>query len=434
MNVLLYLLFIFLFGADYFLSSVSIGKLAGWIPEILSGLVFLVVCAHFTRYRDAILPTRYIIFFTLFFMLLIVGVVANEMQPGAVFAGVRKYFRYTPFFLLPIVYQFSEIEIKKIIKLLFLFSLFQLPVVIYQKLVIFKYKPTGDVIEGTIIGSGKMAVYSICVISIVLAYYLKGRISLKLAALFIAIMFVPIGLTEASAALFLMPIIFLVPILFMKRDQLQVKRLSTLSVVGVVTFTSFILVYNMQYSSRWDGNILNAIIKGQVFENLYRGTTDTDSVRFRISGNKMEEVSRVDSMILPLKYLYNEGLVNVLYGVGIGNASDSFSKVLQGEYYWTIDEKNSDITTIGNMLWEIGIIGVFMSIIILLMVFFDAKKLQSSNGSMGAVALGWLGVTFVILLTMPYTNILSHNIFGYVMWFFLGLIISQANSYSNIKM
>ena len=427
MNAILYILFTYLFVVDYLVLRTSIlPKNLGIVPELLSGVILLMVFAVFAKNRALNISTKYLIFFAFFLLFLLIGIIVNQVQPGAIFAGVRKYFRYAPLFMLPLVFNFSDKEIGRLIKLILCFSLLQLPVAIYQKLVLFKANPTGDVIQGTVIGSGSVAVYLICSISVVLAYYLKGRVTFNKFVLIVAIIFLPIGITEASAAFFLLPIIFISPVLFMDKSKAQFKKLSSLGVIGIIIFSGFITIYNLQYSSRWDGNILNAIIEGQVFEKLYKEASD-DSLGEVAGVAKMAEIGRVDSMLLPIDYLKKKGLVSVLVGVGIGNASDSFSNLFRGEYYWTILDKNSDITTIGNMLWEIGVIGVLLSYFLIIMIFVDAKKLQRSPEHIGAISLGWIGVLFVLAFTLPYTNILSHNILGYLMWFFFGLIVSKAS-------
>lgn len=433
MNAILYILFTYLFVVDYLvLRTPILPKNLGIIPELFSGVILLVVLANFAKNRVLNISTKYILFFAFFLLFLLIGIIVNQVQPGAVFWGIRKYFRYAPLFMLPLVYNFSDKEIGRLIKLLLYFSLLQLPVAIYQKLVLFKINPSGDVIQGTVIGSGHVAVYLICSISIALAYYLKGKVVFKKFVLIMVILFLPIGITEASAALFLLPIIFISPVLFMDKSSAQFKKLSSLMVMGVVFFAGFIAIYNYQYSSRWDGNILNAIIEGQVFKKLYKEASD-DSVGEQAGVAKMAEIGRVDSMLLPIDYLKKKGSVSVLVGVGIGNASDSFSDLLQGEYYWTVSDKNSDITTIGNMLWEVGVMGVLLSYLLIFMIFIDAKALQRSSEHIGTIALGWLGVLLVLVFTLPYTNILGHNVSGYLMWFFFGLIIAKASIFHRNK-
>ena len=96
---ILYLLFFYLFIVDYaIVFSGVIPRAFTWMPEVLSGLVVLVVCVHIAKNRIIFIPTRYVIIFSFLFAFLALGIVVNQVQPGAVFAGVRKYFRYAPFF------------------------------------------------------------------------------------------------------------------------------------------------------------------------------------------------------------------------------------------------------------------------------------------------------------------------------------------------
>lgn len=425
MKLLIYLLFIFIFFIDYIIYSTGlIPRIFTWIPEGLSGLAILLVAAQFLKSRIIFIPPRYVIFFSFLIAFLVLGIVANQVQPGAVFAGVRKYLRYAPFFLIPLVYQFSDKEISKLIKVLLVFSLFQLPVAVYQKLVIFKISPTGDVIQGTLLDSGKLAVFLICTISMVTSYYLKDRISVYKAFFITAVLFLPVAITEATASFFLLPVAFIVPIIFFKTDKGKIRTLMPVVPIGIIIFTSFVLLYNLQYSSRWGGNILNTILSEKGVGSVYKGATEENTAN--IAGHRMKEIGRVDSIILPIKILSEKGAI-VLYGTGIGNASASFSNLMGGEYSWVVYEYGADFTTLGNLLWEIGVIGVLFIFILLVMIFFDAMKLSRNQGTISAIALGWMGVVIVIAISMLYTNLISHNVISFLMWFFSGYIISKAS-------
>jgi hypothetical protein len=419
------LLFFYLFIVDYAIVSTGvIPRAFSWTPEIFSGIALLVVCTHIARKRIIFIPTRYVIIFSFLIAFFVLGIVVNQVQPGAVFAGIRKYFRYAPFFLLPLVYQFDDKEFGNFVKMLLVFSFLQLPVAIYQKLVLYKINPTGDVIEGTVLGSGHLAVFLICVISMVLAYYLKERISFYKAFIFIVVLFLPVAITEATASIFLLPLAFIIPVIFLKGNKRKIRPRMPVILVGVTIFISFIAIYNLQYSSRWDGSILNAIFQGKATESLYKGATEENTAD--IPGHAMREIGRVDSMILPIKILSKKGVV-VLYGTGLGNASATFSNLLGGEYSWVVEEYGADFTTVGNLLWEIGVIGVLFVITLLIMIFRDAMRLRGNQGTPGAIALGWLGVISVITVSMFYTNLVSHNVVSFLVWFFSGYIISKAN-------
>lgn len=424
MKLLVYLLFIFIFIVDYIIYSTGIiPRIFSWIPEILSGFAILLVCIHIAKHRVIYIPTRYVIYFSFLFAFILLGVLINQVQPGAVFSGIRKYFRYAPFFLLPIVYQFNDKEISGFLKVLLAFSFLQLPVAIYQKLVLFRINPTGDVIQGTILDSGRMAIFLICAISMVLAFYLKERISLYKAFFIIAILFLPVAITETTAGIFLLPLAFIVPMVFLQNHKSKLRLMMPVFLIGITVFVSFIAIYNLQYSSRWQGNILNTIIAGKAAESVYKGATEENTTN--IPGKAMLEIGRVDSMILAIKILSKKGVI-VLYGAGLGNASATFSKLLGGEYSWVVDEYGGDFTTVTNLLWEVGIIGLIFSFVLLLMIFKDAFKLRHNKELPGAIALGWLGVILVLGVSMGYTNLISHNAISYLMWFISGYIISKA--------
>ena len=73
-------------------------RIVSWAPELLSAIITLVVLAYLAKNRVFLIPAKYIVFFSLFLLFLVVGIIANQVQPGAVFSGLRRYFRYAPFF------------------------------------------------------------------------------------------------------------------------------------------------------------------------------------------------------------------------------------------------------------------------------------------------------------------------------------------------
>lgn len=165
-------------------------------------------------------------------------------------------------------------------------------------------------------------------------------------------------------------------------------------------------------------------MSGKAADSVYKGATEENTAN--IEGGAMREIGRVDSMIMAIKILSKKGVI-VLYGAGLGNASASFSNLLGGEYSWVVDEYGGDFTTITNLLWEIGVIGVLFSITLLIMIFCDAMKLSRNQVTSGVIALGWLGVSSIILISMGYTNLIGRNVISFLVWFFSGYIISKAH-------
>jgi len=79
------------------------------------------------------------------------------------------------------------------------------------------------------------------------------------------------------------------------------------------------------------------------------------------------------------------------------------------------DEYGADFTTVSFFLWEIGIIGILFSYLLLVMIFLDAFKLRHNQDTSGVIALGWLGVIAVYALSKLYTNLLGQNVIGFLL-------------------
>lgn len=60
-------------------------------------------------------------------VLITMAVATNRVQSGAVFAGLRTYYRYVPAFLLPIVYRSSDQQIRGQLTFIPSLTLLQLP-------------------------------------------------------------------------------------------------------------------------------------------------------------------------------------------------------------------------------------------------------------------------------------------------------------------
>ena len=143
MNILLYVLFLSIFSLDWI--SFKLGglpRIATWLPEILSLMAAVLVVMLFAMRKHFALKRKYLIFFSLFFMFILGGIIVNKVPSGVVLAGLRSNLKYLPFFFLPIVYVFSDEQISRQLKFLLVLSLIQCPVTIYQRFI--KYAGVGD--------------------------------------------------------------------------------------------------------------------------------------------------------------------------------------------------------------------------------------------------------------------------------------------------
>jgi hypothetical protein len=120
----------------------------------------------------------------------------------------------------------------------------------------------------------------------------------------------------------------------------------------------------------------------------------------------------------------SDHLKHLLFGVGAGNASDSFFQRGTGEYYDTYKPLGIDDIFIANMLWEYGMFGTFLYCFIGIFMFIKIFPLRNMKSINGVIAIGFLGMSIVLLISTAYLNTMRVNIFLYLFWFLAGYLMN----------
>jgi hypothetical protein len=198
---------------------------------------------------------------------------------------------------------------------------------------------------------------------------------------------------------------------------IKIKLKKILFVTGTLLLLTgiFIPIYDHYQKPRYGVGIKEFYTSEDgVQRSLYRGVGEDNLFYLR--------PGRVDAVILPLEILGQEPFKLIL-GLGIGNVSRSFLKGFEGEYTkYEILVRGS----LSNLLWEIGILGVILFLAFFWFVFFDAKRLRFSNDLSGAIALGWLGVVIILVLSLFYINYMHRNVIVYLFWYISGYIAAES--------
>jgi hypothetical protein len=94
-----YILFLLLFSLDYLANEQHLisTKLA-WAPELISGIVLALVLFRAAATKSVTLQPKYGVVFALFCLCVLGGILVNFVDPAPMFAGLRIYFKYVPFF------------------------------------------------------------------------------------------------------------------------------------------------------------------------------------------------------------------------------------------------------------------------------------------------------------------------------------------------
>ena len=413
MNKLLYLLFLSIFLLDYFAFHLEIiSRQFNWLPEIISAFALVIVLLRAAAMKSFSMAPKYGFLSLMFVLVIFAGIVINTVPSGAIFSGIRTFFKYIPFFLLPAVYDFSDKEVNNQFRFLFAASVLQLPVALWQRFVQFKGVLTGDVVTGTIAESGVLSVYLISALAMLVAFYLKKRIKGYVFAMGILLLFIPTTINESKATLFLLPLALLAPAFYMPGAKSKFIRLGSIFAVVVLLIAIFIPIYDHFVKPRWGYGIVEFF------------TMEDRAARYlapRTSQYKPESVGRVDAIIVPFEKLSADP-VQLLVGLGIGNVSISALKGFSGEY---VEYDKFVKSGTSYLLWETGVLGTLSFLLFFYFVFSDARWLRTRQEIFGAVALGWLGVLMVLGLSLFYINIFRVNPIIYPFFYISGYIAAK---------
>ena len=443
MSKIPYVLFLSIFFLEFL--SADLGILptqVKLIPELISGFVLVASVMYLAARKTIAIHPKYLLLLAVFIIQLLAGIILNSVEAGTVFAGIRYYFKYAPLFLLPAVFIFTDAQIMRQLKVLLFLGLLQLPVVLYQY---FIYKKPGhdtldlDTVSGTIPITSILSIYLISVILMMLAFYFKQRLSLRHFFILTLFMFLPTTLNDTKGTVILLPVAVFVVALAGKVFTENAKKLIPILAILPILFGTFFFVYNSFFIE--DGLRSNDLTtfftdpKRGIKRYLYTGEAaalDAKSVLRnkqvvvgQTSARDTEEgqIRRIDAIILPFRVLATDP-TKLLLGLGIGNASESAIDEFSGEYK-DILAMNSTQVELAYMVWEIGILGLLIFLLFFYFIYKDAKALSRSNTLPGTIALGWIGVVVVVVLSLLYKNIMVFNVVGFLFWYFSGYVVAS---------
>ncbi len=418
MTTLLSLLLVSIFTLDYF--AIKLGVLDRYftlLPEVFSLLIALVVVARSIVLRRWEQPSRYIWLFVALFLVGMIGAVAEAVDPGPLTFGLRNYFKFLPLFLLPAVYKFSDKQLRVVLGIFMLLAALQVPLAFFQRFVQFSgFMHTGDPITGSVTVSSSLTMVLCLAIALVMALYIHRKIALSLTLVLFCFLAAPTAINETKATVLLLPVATLGP--FLVARGVEKKWRMAVPVIGICVFglVVFAAVYNSLIEARWGSTGVTEFFTGEkVTAYLYRGT--------EMGG---DHIGRLDSMILPLKFMSGDWM-HMLFGMGIGNVSPAPLPELQGAYVDLGKELGFGITAIGNLIWETGLIGMAMYLIIFWFIWRDTRRcaILDGNSAYGWSYTWWSVCIVIFILGFAYKSVLQLNELGYIVFFWSGVIVSR---------
>ena len=401
-----FLIFLAIFLSKNF-QSLSFIK---FLPDFLSILVATVVLARAALVKVVKIPSKYVLIIVLMTLNIIAGILINGVGPGSLFVAMQFYLKFVPFFLLPLVYDFSKDDILGLLKFLFVILLIQFPVSFYQRFVQYKGIATGDFIVGTLELSSILSIVLISGIAMIVAFYQKGDVSRRVLLIAVVLFSLPTTINETKSTLVMLPVALFLPIFI--SGQANIKKIFTIMAGCSVFFIVFVAAYDYSFSDRYNRSFLDVAGDFKYYARYLAPTT---------TGLNENGIGKLDKIILPLDIL-SETPVKLFVGLGVGNVTESSMLGFEGDYMEYV-HKNYVGNTTSYLIWETGVLGLFASLVFLWQIFKDSVLLSKQKNLNGSIALGWSVVTVIFFISLSYKNILLMNSIMYPFVFLSGYII-----------
>lgn len=417
MNFFIFTTFISLFSVDYLANNLKvIPQKMFLIPEGFSAIAMLLVILLGISNKRINMAPKYALFVLWFLLTIVAGLIINHVDPLVSISGFRIYLKSLPFFLLPMVYNFSEKQIKWQLLLLAGLCVTQVPITIYQRFIQYAGVQTGDVVGGSlgVNTSGVLSFLLILAISIVVAMLVKKRIPAWVAIPLCLVLFIPTTLNETKVVLLLFPFVIISPIFFAPGIKNRAGKLVLMTVTGTIFMVGFVIMYDVLQGDR-EGTLLERFESGNMFAYMYK--------QDKVGKFSDQEVGRFDAIAYAMKKTSDTG--NSIFGVGIGNASPSNNDKLEGEYYKKWYWMDPSKVMLSRTLWEMGYLGLILYGVFFVFIFLDAIKLAQGKNMLSAFALGWIPITFILLASFVYFSTFVFTILSHLFFFYSGYIASE---------
>jgi hypothetical protein len=392
-------------------------KPLAFVPEVLSGIIVLYVVALGARQRFQYVRAQYWLVFGGIAVVMVCGALANGVAPGPLFAGIRYYLRPIPLFLLPAVYDFKNWQIRQQLQLLLLVGVAQVPVAVHQRMVVIRtFRYSGDSVMGTLMDSSVLSIFLICVVCVLTGMVLRRRISKLTYFILFFYLLAATTINETKGTLILLPIGLLTAVLVgsppAKRLRLAVMAVSLL----VVFVAGFAIVYDyVQKRNPYFTTI------GQFFldEKRLNNYVDTHS-----GLGARQQAGRVDAITVPLRELSRDP-AHLAFGFGVGNAShSSLGPQFIGEYFPLFQAFL--VSSFSVFLLELGVCGTALVFALYWLILRDSLAVaRNDHNMMGWFAIGWAGVTLIMVVATPYKVTHTYQSLSYLFWYFSGVIAAR---------
>ena len=412
---------------DFLVKLLHLPGVLHFLPEALSAFVTVYVAIAGTRERFRLVAPKYWLVFGSFALVILCGIINNPPGAGPLLSGVRFDLRGVPMFFLAAVAPPSERQLKHVLNLLFVFALIQLPLAVMQRwIVLDEGRHTGDEVQGTLMDSGILSIYLICVVLGLTGLKLRHRIGTFTYIALAFLVLIPTVINETKGTLLILPF-GVMATLMLGAERGKRLRYSAFATLGFVAFLAFFIpVYNMM-------EVHNPFKNEKDITNYF--TNEKQVERYMssdVSGvGTTKDVRRGDAIVVPLEFLSRDP-AQLAFGLGIGSVAPSnFGRNFEGSYFELFSKFLIISFTV--LLLEFGVCGILLIGILFWLILSDTLAVVREDDSLfGAFAAAWAGIICVVALALVYTIFHEFTSVTYLSWYFCGIMCARRMSLARI--
>jgi hypothetical protein len=419
MTVLLSGLLVAVFFLEYLANNLGvISRYATLIPEAFMVIVAIAVVGLALAKRRWEQPRSYAVIIVIMLLVGLISAVAEQVAPGPLVAGLRTYFKFVPLLFLAAAYQFNRKEIHVLLGTFLFLAAIQVPIAFFQRFVQFAARMhTGDPVSGTVSTSSALTVVLCIAIAIIITLYVNRKMSFPLAATLTLYFAAPTAINETKATLVLLPLATLGPFVFAQNVQNKWRLAAPVLGICIAGLVGFAAVYNILIEARWwaGRDIGDFITTGHFQTYLYRGAS---------SDYVPNVIGRLDSIILPIQVL-SENWMQLLFGLGPGNVSPAFLPGMEGAYYEEFRRYGLGMTSIGNIIWELGLLGLTVYGILFYYLWRYARLVAKSASDLKWIGEWWSVCVVLLGISLFYKDLMKFDEIGFLLALFGGIVGSM---------
>jgi len=359
------------------------------------------------------------LFLSGFFLYSLLVTILNGVGTWEFVAAVKQYFLFGGVWTALTFIEFRGQFIKAWLKGLVAIALIQLPFALYQFIFVRAHRiaagygeiEASDSVVGTFGGSyvsggftAAMATYLVCVIIVLWAFYRRGFLTTKKFSMLALVCAAPLLIMEVKAILIFIP----VGILFLFKDRVRQRPMQFIggSLLVALFVAGMIISYQVLHWSAADKELDESLPR--MFSYSFTSLDD------RMWDGQYRALSRLSS----LQYWWQEniegakgfdGFLRTTFGHGIGSSHWGGQSV--GAMAAKHEPLKIDYTGLTAMLWDLGVFGA----VVFLLIIFYAYRLAGSLGSASflsdwqrSLAQGLQAIVPVFLLFFVYRNDIPH--------------------------